>query len=288
MTHLMHKISAGSCLSLSIAGLCGMLAAPVSSTQAQAAELASVAYANSNNAPAKEKIDPAARAILDKMVATYKSATSYSGQFDIQRTGLPDSPSSTGEIAWQKPNKFKLTGKVKGITNTYVYDGSRFSYSSSRFPGEYVQVTPRPDRDVLTEAITETATDGMAIIMLMSGQDPTKGLTNFLQTLSVVAPETVAGAGKDTDVVVATFARTWSTGTVTYVIGKNDHLLRQVSLSQTTKGKLATVIETHSDVQANAATSSTFRFVPAPAAVRVDEPEPVEVPGEGNMSGPPQ
>jgi outer membrane lipoprotein-sorting protein len=287
MPHFMNKISRERSICIGLASFCWMLTAPTSSTQVQAADLATVAYGSANEALVRPKIDPAARAILDTMAATYKSATSYSGKFDIQRTGLPDSPSSTGEVAWQRPDKFKIVGKVKAVTNTYVYDGTRFSYSSSRFPGEYVQVTPDPERDVLTEAVTETATDGSAIIMLMSGQDPTKGLTNILQTLSVVTPGTVAGAGKDTDVVVATFERTWSTGTVTYVIGKNDHLLRQVSMSQTTRGKTVTIVETHSDVQLNAASPSTFRFVPAPAAVRVDEPEPVQVPGEGNMGRPP-
>ena len=289
MTYFMHKIARDTSICIGLVTFCWMLAVPIASTQAQTAEPKPVvpAHVSPGKAVVKDKVDAAARAILDKMIATYKNATSYSGKFDIQRTGLPDSPSSTGEVAWQKPNKFKLVGKVKSVTSTYVYDGTRFSYASSLFPGEYVQVTPRPDRDVLTEAMTETATDGSAMVMLLLGQDPTKSLTQHLQSLTLGDPETVTGAGKDTNVVVAAFARTWSTGTVTYVIGKNDHLLRRVTLSQTTQGKTATVVESHSDIQVNAADSSTFRFVPLPGSERVEEPEPVEDPAAGNVGPPP-
>jgi outer membrane lipoprotein-sorting protein len=265
-----------------------MLVTPILSTQAQQSSSSGGTSANTgqSNAPSKSKVDPAARAILDRMVATYKNMTSYSGKFDIQKTGLPEAPSSTGEVAWQKPNKFKIVAQVKSDTITYVYDGTRFSYATSEFPGDYVQVTPRPDRDVLTEAMTETATDGTAILMLMLGQDPTRSFDQHLQALSLGNSETVTGAGKDTDVVVAAFARTWSTGTVTYVIGKNDHLLRRVALSQTTEGKTVTVVETHSDIKVNSANSSTFRFVPVPGSERVEEPEPIQDPAQGAM-GPP-
>jgi outer membrane lipoprotein-sorting protein len=84
-------------------------------------------------------------------------------------------------------------------------------------------------------------------------------------SLSLGQPTSVAGVPVVT--VISKRQEEKNSTTVTYHIGKNDHLLRQMTLKQTQEGQTITLTETHTNIKINTKfPASTFVFTPPPGA----------------------
>jgi outer membrane lipoprotein-sorting protein len=152
MSYFMHKISRDSSACIGVATLCWILAAPIASTQAQTAKPKPVlpAHINPNRTAVKDKFDPAARAVLNKMVAAYKAANTYTGTLDMKTSGFANEEQVNAKVLFQRQAEFSVnatndTGKLR-----IVSDGTSLYYTIGRVPGAYVQGATPPTKKALS------------------------------------------------------------------------------------------------------------------------------------------
>lgn len=206
------------------------------------------AQSKAKGAAAKEapKIDAAAREILDKMAAVYKTADTYSGNLQIETTGFPDFFGIKAQISYARPDLFNIFSEDAAGTQQIVSDGAALLHTISRDPSSYVRVKAPTGTGALRKALGLVGADGTALVTLLVGNDPLAAFEKSLQSVSIGEAE------EGMDVVVVEFSEYGEGGTVTYAIGKEDHLLRRVTLSQMADGKAITSVETYRDPKINA------------------------------------
>ncbi len=199
-------------------------------------------------AAAKEapKIDAAAREILDKTAAIYKTADTYSSSLQIETTGFPDYFGIKAQISYARPDLFNIFSQDAAGSQQIVSDGSALLHTLSREPNSYVRGKAPTGTGALRKALGLVGADGTALVTLLAGNDPLAAFEKSLRSVSMGESE------EGMDVVVVEFSEYGEGGTVTYAIGKEDHLLRRVTLSQMDDGKLITSTETYRDPKINA------------------------------------
>lgn len=209
-------------------------------------------------------IDPQAQIALKKMSAAYANLNSFSADVSLVGTkGLV--PSSAASVRWQKPNRFAISFFQDGKTTRAVSDGKTMFRMAGN---EYAKLTIiGPGSNSLTRAIATSGGGGLilpAIDQLVSElQKPT--------TQSLTLSD---GSEPGTEVVhaLARFGTKTDLTEVFIVLGKTDHLMRQVRIRFSQDGKTAIGTETYSNVRANPLfPASTFVFT-APAGIKLRSP----------------
>ncbi|MBW3636309.1 MAG: TlpA family protein disulfide reductase [Armatimonadetes bacterium] len=210
--------------------------------ETQLAQAQGKAKAAAKEAP---KIDAAAREILDKMAAVYKTADTYSSSLQIETTGFPDFFGIKAQISYARPDLFNIFSEDVAGSQQIVSDGSALLHTISREPSSYVRVKAPTGAGALRKALGVVGADGTALVTLLAGNDPLAAFTKSLRSVSMGEPE------EGMDVVVVEFSEYGEGGTVTYAIGKEDYLLRRVTLSQLVDGKTISSVETYRDPKIN-------------------------------------
>jgi len=227
--------------------------------------------------PATAQIEPQARLLIDRMMAVYKGLKSYSGSMDMiaaAPAGETAPPPQHMAIVIQKPNRVSL--KISGQDNavTLVSNGTNLFAMSTSDKTKYLK-TPLPSgprAPGFMDFLRISGVDKSALGRLLEGLDPTPD-PRFMKSLSVAKDENVQGVA--VDVVAADFEVAPVRGAIVFMIGKEDHLLRKVIVTQTAGGKMGIITETHSDVKVNATpAANAFAFLPPAGAKPVASLEP--------------
>jgi outer membrane lipoprotein-sorting protein/peroxiredoxin len=221
--------------------------------------------------PAGAKIDAKARQTLEQMAAAYQALSSYSGTVEVESNGLPNPLNRRSTIAFKKPNKAAVvTTKGDAVTRA-VTDGAHFFVASTRDKSKYLKVPLPKEAQAISLVIDQGGAAGLGLVpLVLAGYNPLAPLANTLQSLSVGQPGTLTGVPVETVVAVVNGSK-GDSATITYSIGKNDHLLRRLNIKQTVEGKPVSLTETHTDVKANPDLPATaLAFTPPPGAKAVD------------------
>lgn len=253
MSHIMYKVCRESSRYIGLASLCLVLTAPITSTQAQTAKPKTVlpAHINPNRTAGKDKIDAAARAVLNKMAATYKAANSYSGTIEIKTSGFANEEQVNAKLLFQRQAEFSVNATNDAGKMRIVSDGTSLFYTLGRVPGAYIQGDTPATKQALTWLFREIGADGATLSTLLTDSNPLEVYGANIKSVVLGSADDAPGAAADSDIVVVEYAERDDTGKVVYVVGKEDGILRQVISTQSRRGKTASVTETHKDAKIN-------------------------------------
>jgi len=218
------------------------------------------------------QIEPRARELLNRMSEVYKGLKSYSGTMNLQATQdgkeIPE-VRLHHVILFQRPARFVIMTTDSTGTTTTVTDGFYSFARHSRDLRQYTkQAAPSGERAVRL-IMRQAGADTPALPLLLAGEDIFQDYAQDLRSLAVGSPTTVAGVPVET--VVAGLQHGADKATFTYFIGRDDHLLRRLTIStpKTATEPLIETTETHTEVRLNPVLSdAAFTFVP-PAGARL-------------------
>jgi len=213
--------------------------------------------------PSPSVIDPQAQIALKKMLAAYANLSSFSADVAVVGT-KGDVPSSAASVRWQKPNRFAFSLFQNGKTVRTVSDGKTIFQISGN---EYSKMPVDAGYSSLQRALRNSGAEGLVLptvdLLVSELQKPT--------TQSLTLSE---GTEPGTQVVhaLARFGTKTNLTEVFIVLGKTDHLMRQVRIRFSQDGKTSIGTETYSNVRANPVfPASTFVFTP-PAGIKLRSP----------------
>jgi len=227
-------------------------------------------------------IDPAARDLFTQMIAAQKALRSYVLAIDTQdQTGASVLPRSQGHsrIAFAAPALATVTlAQQNKVLGQLYSDGRIFTRVDTRHKAYRQDTLPAAD----AARIVSTEIGGLGMLP-HSYADP-NGLLGLLTApgLVAVARGTAAGpvAGMPVDSIVARLIGSdTAEGTFTFVMGKSDHLLRQVIVheafpkSASGPARDLTHTETVTMLQVNPSLpASTFAYKPGPGFKKTSSP----------------
>lgn len=216
--------------------------------------------------PAASKIDPEARALLEQMAKAHQALTSFSGTMDFSMKQGGKTTKQQAKIAYEKPNKARIitNNPTNGAAVFTVSNGTSLFQTISTDKNGYHKGTAAPNAKAIEQVFGASKAAGIGLFPMLA-TNPKAGdevLPPGVTALVHGPDETINGTL--CDVLTASFGPTPDTQvSLVFGIGKTDHLLRRLSLTQPTGEKLG-LNETYSDVQANPALPpSTFAFTPA-------------------------
>ena len=214
--------------------------------------------------PSRSVIDPQAQVALKKMLAAYANLRAFSA--DVSLVGTKGSvPSSAASVRWQKPNRFAVSFFENGKTTRTVSDGKTVFRIAGK---EYAKSSVDNGNNSLKQALNSAG----ARSLLLSSVDQ---LIDQLQTPATQSLTLSDGSEPGTEVVTA-LTRFGQSDTdltqISIVLGKTDHLMRQIKVRFQRDGKNVVGTETYSNVRANPLfPPSTFVFT-APAGIKLRTP----------------
>lgn len=207
---------------------------------------------------------------LNKMIAAYKGIKSYSGSFKLsgEVLGQPKLPAPRGTVSLQMPNRAALKVTEGAHADHAVFDGKNLLVTSSRHNNQYIK-QPLSRGLGIMRVLTRGSMTGPGLSVLFTQPDALK-FSAPPKSLSLGQPTTVAGVPVVT--VISKTEQGPNTLTLTYLIGKNDSLLYQMTLVQTAGPQNITLTETHTNVKINPKLpASTFTFTPPRGAKPVKQ-----------------
>jgi thiol-disulfide isomerase/thioredoxin len=222
-------------------------------------------------APNAAAIDPAARALLDKLVAAHQAATSVSGTIEV----ITDGQNVTTQFFLARPNRARVVATPKeGPTVTVIGDGTSVFVTRSDQPKTYRKSPAAPGPAALGQALQESGGAGSGLLAVLQSPDADKQiLPPGVTSLQAVDDDTVEGVA--VGVLKARFNNGPVEPEVTFAYGKDDFLLRRLTISyKVPNGKQVTLTETYRDVVLNPPVDAAqLAFVPPPGAVAQAAPK---------------
>lgn len=232
---------------------------------------------------APRKIDPQAKALLTQMTAAYQALTSFSCTIDTKVAG-GKSPIGAADhhilVRFKKPALVSVTTSDKSgtVVSQAVSDGKNmFMYQPTGTDKTYMEQAVPTSGKVISMALMSGAQGSFLMLLISAPEFLTPMLASASTTaLALGALGTVDGV--DTQTVVLTGGDAHSHGTLTFVIGQDDHLLRSLVLTEISPARgTSTTTETCSGVQVNPDLSAdTFTFTPPAGAKKADAAAPLE------------
>lgn len=237
-------------------------AAPAPPAAPPAAASAAPAAPQAAEAPSSEKD---ARAAVSKMADAYKALKSFSATVeDAVKTGDKTQTTST-KVAFQT-GKARAEAVRDGGKTTVIFDGSNLFAADSSDTKKYSKAAVTNAQEGVLKTLGSTTRLGLIALLL---SDPGAGDKILPPSAKSVVLDPKGDTVNGTAVQVVTSDMPQFNGSVRLDIGKDDNLLRRVTLQVPTKDNGTVVLtETYNDVQANPTLDpALFKFTPAPGAV---------------------
>jgi outer membrane lipoprotein-sorting protein len=210
------------------------------------------------------RADPKARELMEEMLAAQRALKSYSATLEVVASEPRGVQKDVGVLAFKKPSRASvLTKGTKGNTRV-VADGRRLFFAFPIDKNRYHKQMLSSRLSGVVQAIHRGVGKLLASFVLGS---PLKAFT-FVPS-SIGPSDRVAGVSVET--VGATLPmKEGREDTLTFAIGKRDHLLRRFTHSAKVNGQTGTQTATFSNVRANPPLpSAMFVFTPPPGAKAV-------------------
>lgn len=225
--------------------------------------------------PAAAKVSPEVKALLGKMVAAHQKLNSYSARGDFSFAQGEAKQAQSFDITYEKPNKVRLTitdAETKAV-RTIISDGKTLFDSSSEDKTTYRKVDAVPDANNIAGAFGISQVGlGLLPMIITDPQAADKVIPPTAENVKLGADAKVG------DVAVTTLSFTLNVGekpTFTLMVGKEDNLLRKISITGKSQGQDLVLSETFTSVKADPKLeATTFVFTPAPGAKAIGEDGP--------------
>ncbi|MDX1933544.1 MAG: DUF2092 domain-containing protein [Capsulimonadales bacterium] len=237
-------------------------------------------------APPEKKIDADAKKALDEMVKTYQDLKSLSGKMAFTVDRGTDKQSSSTVFTLARPNKVSIVATVpnprdpKGapVKRTIVSDGQQFFGFSSDQPKSYYKDKALPEPDNIARGMTFSggAGSGLMPLLLTDPKAADKVLGPSVILVEFGPDEKVDNV--DSRVINATLHENAPTGSnandilLSFAVGKEDSLLRRVTVTAKMPQGSLTMTESYSELKVNGdLAANTFAFTP-PAGAKAEGP----------------
>ena len=240
-------------------------------------------------AAATRHVEPEARALLLAMADAHRGLKTYSATLEVKEGGAP--PRYRTSLLWQPPNRAvivttRLPRDAAGVsvTTRVVSDGRHAYVSSPANRKRYVREPAPRNGSILHSLLSQSGAEASGppplLPLLLSGEGR-RLISSIFAEGSGLASLRRGAAGREDGVAVETLIATLertpknsAAGTVTFVIGAKDRLLRSLrqSLVNESGGPAVEHTETYRNVRANP--PAAFRFTPPPGAQMVVRGEP--------------
>jgi thiol-disulfide isomerase/thioredoxin len=213
--------------------------------------------------------DAEVQPLVAQVAAAYRNANALS--FNMEMTQSTNVIKT--KVVLQKPDKLAATIERGEIVGHVVSDGTSVYTDSSKDKTTYIKQPFTQFSDMITTLGRSGGTGiGLLPILLTS---PTAEKSMIPGTPSSLKKLADAKVGTDTcDVVEAVLTGSGRSTRYLFSFGKQDHLLRQLTIGPATDAK-PTVVETYSNVNLTPLVSSTdFQYTPVAGAKAMDPPKP--------------
>lgn len=234
---------------------------------------------------AKPVIEPAAQQKLNAMRAAYDNLRSYVATVETQLGGIEgEAPQiSRARLTYQRPRKLML--RTLPTSNTEkpepfalpisLCDGERCYFWNPRGDTLKYFRAPLPSVAYGREALMQHQVAGYLFTPLLAGIDlfaPPWGHT--LKSLKSAPDTNIEGTPVEVIEAQIEGASPKEAETLTYFIGRDDHLVRRVIDSTTTEGLTFTTIETHREMLVNPDLPDNTFLWAAPPRTEADDSGP--------------
>ncbi|MES2459734.1 MAG: redoxin family protein [Armatimonadota bacterium] len=246
--HLGVSTAVIAALSLSaVAGLAIPKSAPVADDAAKTA--------------APTTANPTAQDVLAKMAAKYSGLKSYSSDISFAIKNPQNSMEFTSKVAY-KSGKAAVTITSPEGTSKRIFDGKTLFATKSSDPKTYQKLSPQSSMEGVQEALRQ-ADIGLLALLLMDPNVGDKVLPSNA-TSTTVDPKGDTVDGVAVDVVTAVMGE--GKGSFRFNVGKEDGLLRRITISQAKDGvEVGSLTTTYRNIKVNPVLQdSQFVFKPAP------------------------
>lgn len=220
-----------------------------------------------------DRIEPAAKELLERMAGAYKSLNSFSGRVELSHIRC--------KVLFKRPNRIVVEADEAQVNAALLFpvsrivsDGRYLFAVSPRDRSRYRKTAARPGGSMVERAINDV-TLGCILRELLQGREPLKLMlaaspTVRLKSLSTGATDRISDVPVETVIAVIGDPKQGE-AILSFAIGQEDHLLRRFTMSiADSRGEPLTRTETHTQVQANPELpDSTFTFSPPPGAKAV-------------------
>ena len=209
--------------------------------------------------------------LLAKMTAKYKGLTSYSadGSFAVKSGDKNvDFPS---KLAF-KAGKALVTVTTPEGASTRIFDGKTLFVTSAKEPKSYRKQAFNSPTQGLQAALSQV--DIGLIPLLFTDPAVTEKILPSNATAAMIDPKGDTIDGVAVDVITASMGV--GQGTISFAIGKDDSLLRRITIAEQKDGvPTTTITTTYTNVKINPALDDS-QFVFTPAAGQVAQAAPAE------------
>jgi outer membrane lipoprotein-sorting protein/peroxiredoxin len=221
------------------------------------------------------KVDPEAKKIIDQMIAAHQALKSYSAKLDFSAKQGERAQTASSTFTFARPNKVNVSTSspaAKG-TRTIISDGKQVYAMSSDDAKSYQKADALPDEKNIARALNESGGSGTGLFLLLL-TDPKAGdkvLGPSVQSLELLPDGQVGNV--DVKVVKAVLSGP-PQPVITFSVGKEDNLLRGVTISASQGNQTLSLDEKYTDVKANVTPADgTFTFTPPPGAKEAAPPK---------------
>lgn len=219
-----------------------------------------------------QNLDLQALGLMDQMTAAYKVMNSFSITISTEIIAAAPVSKSSLTLSFKKPNLVSAVIKNGEHETQAIADGKNIFATSSKDKTQYTKSPVKEGEGMVAQTVLGSAQGAMTLgLAFIAGLDPFKNLSKNMTSLSVAEPAVINGV--PVSVVVAEM--TSPPGKITFSMGKEDHLLRQIVFNINRNNHPVTITETHTDLKINPKfEDGVFAFNPPPGAKEVGPPEP--------------
>lgn len=236
--------------------------------------------------PPKESLtDPESLRLLEQMAKAHLALKTFRADLTVRSTSTQREEIAHATIAFERPGKARVTVGEGATARLSVTDGV-----ARALRGPKVSQSVKAEKDDAAIRATLTAaevfiapifawlcTDAKAATRLLPGKITRLGKGNDERLDSVAV-----------DVVVADIASAGGPARLTFAIGRDDHLLRRLSVTARRGGDNFHLAEIYSGVQANPELpASLFAVPPGPKPLPAKKPTGVKKPPPAKKPTPP-
>jgi thiol-disulfide isomerase/thioredoxin len=223
-------------------------------------------------APTEGVIDPKAAAVLDSLHAAYMNLAGISAHIVFQKQGSPKTAINVS-LSYRRPGDLVVATTTSDSTSKVMLANGKVFATDSHDPKHYVKAAMPLTGDVMMSEPVQSGSFHVGLLpFLLTPVGPTEPLKQMVKTLSVGDPEEIDGVPMQvlTGPVNMGPGRE---GNINIAIGRDDHLLRRVTVVVTAPPEQAgTMNEDYTFVKTNPTfPPATFQFV-APAGARAIDP----------------
>ena len=223
--------------------------------------------------PPAQTIDADVQTLLGQVGTAYQNITTLSATVETTQTAGPTEHKVTSKLKLKKPATLIAEIQINQDVNHVVADGTTVYSDSSKDKTKYMKQPAGKMEDVI-HVLAANGGAGIGLLpILLTSPDVAKAIIPGKPTSVKRQPDEKVGSDA-CDVVVAMMGEGDQASQIRFLFGKQDHLLRKLTLGPAKADAKPAIVETYSEINLQPTlTTDSFKYTPEKGAVAVDPPK---------------